>query len=91
MFNPFVKIIVVEGPVAAGKSKFAQELASDLDMLYVPEANLDLIYINQYGYDMRQLDDQLPASCKSFDVNNFLRNPTHTLTATFQLRMYTLR
>lgn len=77
--------------MAAGKSKFAQELANDLDMLYVPEANLDLIYINPYGYDMRKLDDQLPTSCKSFDVNNFLRTPTNALSATFQLRMYQLR
>lgn len=86
-----IKVIVVEGPVASGKSKFAQELANDLDMLYIPEANLDLLYINPYGYDMRQLDDQLPASCKSFDVNNFLCNPNDPLSATFQLRMYTLR
>lgn len=81
----------MEGPVAAGKSKFAQELANDLDMLYVPEANLDLLYINAYGYDMRQLDDQLPVACRSFDVNNFLVNPTSSLTATFQMRMYLLR
>lgn len=77
--------------MAAGKSKFAQELANELDMLYVPEANMDMIYINPYGYDMRQLDDQLPESSKSFDVTNFLNNPTSKLTATFQMRMYTLR
>lgn len=82
---------MVEGPVAAGKSKFAKELADDLDMLYVPEANLDLIYINRYGYNMRQLDDQMPESCKSFDVTNFLKNPTSKLSATFQMRMYLLR
>lgn len=87
----FFKVIVVEGPVAAGKSKFAKELANDLDMLYVPEANLDLIYINKYGYDLRKLDDQLPATCKSFDVNNFLKTPNHRSVATFQMQMYQLR
>lgn len=87
----FVQIIVVDGPVAAGKSKFASELATELDMLYVPEATMDMLYINPYGYDMRKLDDQLPESCKSFDVKNFLRDPTNRLTANFQIRMYMLR
>ena len=85
------QIIVVEGPMAAGKSKFAKELADDLDMLYVPEANLDLVYINPYGYDMRQLDDQLPPNARSFDVKNFLQDPNHRLAAQFQIRMYMLR
>ncbi|EFA02878.1 NADH dehydrogenase [ubiquinone] 1 alpha subcomplex subunit 10, mitochondrial [Tribolium castaneum] len=82
------KIVVVEGPVAAGKSKFAKELAEELDMLYMPEANLDMVYINDYGYDLRQLDEQLPESCRSFDVKDFLRTPKHRNTATFQLMQY---
>lgn len=86
-----LQIIVVEGPLAAGKSKFAKELATELDMLYVPEANMDLLYVNPYGYDMRQLDDQLPASYKSYDVSNFLRNPNDMRAANFQIRMYMLR
>lgn len=85
------QIIVVEGPLAAGKSQFAQELAKDLDMLYVPEANMDLIYINPYGYDMRQLDAQLPASYRSYDIGNFLQHPTDKQAANFQIRMYMLR
>ncbi|KAK9711472.1 Deoxynucleoside kinase [Popillia japonica] len=62
------KLIVVEGPVAAGKSKFAQELADELEMLYFPEANLDMIFTNEYGYDLKQLDPQLPETCRSFDL-----------------------
>lgn len=60
-------------------------------MLYVPEANMDAIYINPYGYDMRKLDDQLPEGSKSFDVRNFCANPTHKDVANFQIRMYMLR
>ncbi|CAH1370927.1 hypothetical protein MTP99_012420 [Tenebrio molitor] len=82
------KVIVVEGPVAAGKTKFAKQLAEELDMLYFPEANLDMIYINHYGYDLRQLDDQLPESCRSFDIKNFLLTPKHINTASFQNRQY---
>lgn len=89
--NENSKIICVEGPIAAGKSKFAKELAEELEMLYVPEANMDMFYINSYGYDMRQLDPQLPENCRSYDVKNFLRDPNHYLAASYQIRMYMLR
>ncbi|KAJ3646431.1 hypothetical protein Zmor_024019 [Zophobas morio] len=82
------KIIVVEGPVAAGKTNFAKTLADELDMLYLPEANLDMVYINQYGYDLRQLDEQLPEPCRSFDIKDFLLNPKHRNTAAFQILQY---
>lgn len=85
------QIIVVEGPLAAGKSKFAKDLADELEMLYLPQADMDMIFINPYGYDMRQLDPQLPESCKSFDVKNFCKNPNHTLAGQLQIRMYMLR
>lgn len=85
------KIILVEGPIAAGKSKFAKELAEELDMLYIPEANMDMIFINPYGYDMRKLDPQLPESAKSFDVRNFCLTPNHVLAGQLQIRMYMLR
>lgn len=85
------KVILVEGPLAVGKSKFAKELADELEMKYIPEATMDLYYLNDYGYDMRKLDSDLPESCRSFDVNDFLKNPTHLNAASFQLLMYTLR
>lgn len=89
--NENSKIICVEGPIAAGKSKFAKELAEELEMLYVPEANMDLIYINSYGYDMRQLDPQLSENCRSYDVKNFCLEPNNPLAASYQIRMYMLR
>lgn len=85
------KVILVEGPLAVGKTKFAQELAEELEMKYIPEANMDLYYINSYGYDMRKLDPKMPENCRSFDVNQFLKDPTHKNVAAFQLLMYTLR
>ncbi|KAJ8929509.1 hypothetical protein NQ314_017802 [Rhamnusium bicolor] len=77
-FDENSKIIVVEGPVAAGKTKLAKELACELEMLYLPEANLDMTYINDYGFDLRTLDAQLPESCRSFDN---LTNPELYLTS----------
>lgn len=81
----------MEGPIAAGKSRLAKKLAEELDMLYFPEANLDMIYINDRGFDLRSVDDQLPESCKSYDVNNFLTNPKHLNTASFQLLQYQVK
>ncbi|KAH8407208.1 hypothetical protein KR222_010499 [Zaprionus bogoriensis] len=90
-FDENSKVICVEGPIAAGKTKFAQELAKELDMEYFPAVDLDLIYINPYGFDMRKLDPELPPSCRSYDVRDFWKNPNHELAALFQIRMYMLR
>lgn len=89
--NENSKMICVEGPIAAGKTKLAQQLADEFEMLYVPAADMDMYYINPYGYDMRQLDDQLPDDSKSFDVKDFCRNPKHKLSARLQIQMYYLR
>lgn len=82
---------MVEGPIAAGKSKFAQELAADLDMLYVPEANMDTYFINSYGFDLRTLDDQLPPGARSVDTKKWLQNPGARDAVCFQYHMYRLR
>uniref|UniRef100_A0A1B6LQC9 NADH dehydrogenase [ubiquinone] 1 alpha subcomplex subunit 10, mitochondrial n=1 Tax=Graphocephala atropunctata TaxID=36148 RepID=A0A1B6LQC9_9HEMI len=90
-FDENSKIIVVDGAVAAGKSAFAKQLAEDLDMLYMPEANMNMIYINPYGYDMRQLDPKLPASCRSYDTKDFCLNPHHFNAAGLQVMLYKLK
>lgn len=84
-------MIVVEGPIASGKSAFGKELAEELDMLYVPQPTLDDIYINPYGFDMRKLDPQLPENTRSFDVKNFCLTPNGRNVAQFQIRMFMLR
>lgn len=84
-------MIVVEGPIAAGKSNFARELAEELEMHYLAAPTMDDAYINEYGFDLRTLDDQLPEGAKSFDNQTFCLNPKHRMTGAFQLRMYMLR
>lgn len=84
-------MIVVEGPIASGKKAFAKELAEELDMLYVPAPTMDEIYISPYGYDMRQLDSQLPKDARSFDIKNFCLTPNAKNVAQFQIRMMMLR
>jgi NADH dehydrogenase (ubiquinone) 1 alpha subcomplex subunit 10 len=90
-FDENTKIIVVEGPIAAGKSAFAKSLAEDLDMLHMPEVTMDALYINDYGYDLRKLDPQLPAPARSYDEKNFCIEPKHENTARFQILKYKLR
>ena len=90
-FDENTKIIAVEGPVAAGKSKFAKSLAEDLDMLHLPEVTMDDYYINSYGYDLRKLDPQLPPSARSYDEKNFCVEPSHENAANFQILKYKLR
>ena len=52
---------------------------------------MDMIYINPYGYDLRQLDSKLPESCRSFDIKNFNKDPTNRLAGNYQIQMYMLR
>uniref|UniRef100_A0A182N286 NADH dehydrogenase [ubiquinone] 1 alpha subcomplex subunit 10, mitochondrial n=1 Tax=Anopheles dirus TaxID=7168 RepID=A0A182N286_9DIPT len=86
-FDENTKVVVVDGPIAAGKSAFAKELAAELEMKYFPEVTMDNYYVNSYGYDMRQLDAQLPAAMQSFDVAKFHQHPNHHNAASFQMRM----
>lgn len=80
-FDENTKVIVVDGPIAAGKSDLAKSIAAELDMLYFPEANLDMLYTNEYNYNLKQLDNLLPKSVQSFDVKDFCLNPNDSRAA----------
>lgn len=82
---------VMHGKHTTLTQTLSQELAEDLDMMYIPAASMDLIYINPYGYDMRQLDPQLPDACKSFDEKDFVRSPSHPNAPKFQFDIFKLK
>nr|CAG4638432.1 EOG090X05NZ [Cyclestheria hislopi] len=90
-FDENSKLIVVEGPPAAGKGALAKELANELDMLYLPSPTMDKVYINEYGFDGRQLDSQLPENCRSYDEKDFLKNPKNKKAGRMQLMKLKLR
>ena len=56
-FDENSKLIVVEGAHAIGKSKFAQELAEDLDMKYFPMPRVTDLFTDGYGVDLRKYND----------------------------------
>ena len=52
-FDENSKLIVVDGADCIGKSKFAKELAEELEFMYFEEPNMDMVYVNPYGVDIR--------------------------------------
>lgn len=85
------KVIVVEGPIAVGKTAFAKALAEDLGMQHYPEANMDYHYIRPNGCDLRMFDCQIPEDTRTYDHVNFNENPLHRNAAAFQIMMYEAR
>jgi len=76
-FNDNSKMIVVEGPPAIGKTEFAMKLADELDMKFMPGFTMENYYINDYGYDLRELDYQITLErALSYDEKKFSQDPT---------------
>lgn len=90
-FDENSKVIVVEGPVAVGKTAFACALADDLGMKHFPEANMDLHYIRPNGCDLRMFDKDVPEDTRTFDHVNFNLTPNHRLASNYQIMMYSAR
>lgn len=90
-FDENSKVIVVEGPVAVGKTKFAASLAEDLGMKHFPEANMDIHYVRPNGIDLRIFDKKVPEDTRTFDHVNFNVTPNHRLAANYQIMMYIAR
>lgn len=85
------KIIVIEGPIACGKSAFGQVLAEELDMLFMPQPNMDELYVLPDGYDLRQHDHELPKIVQSYDHRNFCLEPKDFRSRFYQLLMLSFR
>lgn len=74
-----------------GKTAVGKQLADLLGMHFMPDITMDYYYTNDYGYDMRKLDPQLPVNCRSYDERNFLENPEHFNAAALQIIKFKLR
>jgi NADH dehydrogenase (ubiquinone) 1 alpha subcomplex subunit 10 len=87
-FTENTKVIVVEGNIGAGKSKFAKELADQLGMRHFPEPTLDELDVDRDGFDWRTLNWRLPEWGRLPDVRTFYEKPDGCLTGSFQAMMY---
>lgn len=90
-YDENTKLIVVDGPPAAGKTKLCEKLAEEFGLLYMPPPSHDQMYINPYGFDMRSLDVKLPSAARSCDLKRFLTDPTNKQVPTFQLQYLYMR
>lgn len=90
-FDENSKIVVIDGPIAAGKSDFGKALADELEMLFMPEPTMDRIYVNSYGFDMRTMNDKLPPAARSMENKDYLTNPSNPRVANYQFHMMAMR
>ncbi|UYV60346.1 NDUFA10 [Cordylochernes scorpioides] len=90
-FDENTKFIVVEGNIGVGKSVVAKKIAEEFDLKYFPEVNMDMKYITEHGYDLRDMDPYLPERMQSVDIKKFYANPYHKAMPRLQIEMYRYR
>lgn len=90
-FDENSKLIIVEGPVNSGKNEVAKKIAEEFELKYMPSPTMDDLYINAYGYDLRNCDNAIPTSLQSFDEKKFNENPNHFAAGRLQLSLYEMR
>jgi NADH dehydrogenase (ubiquinone) 1 alpha subcomplex subunit 10 len=65
------KIILVEGNIGVGKSWFAEQIAKEFDMKFVPDIKDSKIFITGDKFDMRTLNERLPPRSGFCDMETF--------------------
>lgn len=90
-FNDNTKIIVVEGNMAVGKTDFARRLAKEFDLKFFPPTPERNCFLEkEYRFDMRTLDQFLPPTARSYDLQKFYsdKHPENGLAGRLQLKWY---
>lgn len=73
--NENSKIIVVDGPPAVGKTEVAKGLAKAFEMKFVPDVSCDDLFKLENGFDLRELNDQLPLHLQFADFESLYKQP----------------
>lgn len=82
-FGKYSKIITVDGNLASGKGKLAQQLAEKLGMLYFPEA--DEHYLDKSTYDGKILPSEYNGSCS---LEKFYDDPKCPVGNSYRLQIW---
>ncbi|ELU15462.1 hypothetical protein CAPTEDRAFT_224589 [Capitella teleta] len=69
--NPNSKLIIVEGNIGVGKNEFAQRLAKEFDLVYVPSVSEKQALQHPTGFDLRDLNDALNKDQQFYDLTKF--------------------
>jgi len=83
-FDENTKIIIIDGPPTGNKEAFGRYLAERLDMKYMPDADLDMFYVDHYGVDLRTLNPHVDPTMRTLDIHEWLQRPNNPLTAQMQ-------
>ncbi|KAL8567924.1 hypothetical protein ACOMHN_059046 [Nucella lapillus] len=70
-FDDNTKIILIEGNLAVGKSWFGEQIAKEFDMKYFPDLKDEKIFLTGENFDLRSLNEQLPARSGFCDIQTF--------------------
>lgn len=75
-FNENTKVIVVEGNLAVGKHKFAEELAKNFDLKLFPATDESRCFrLETNNFDLRNFNQFLPKRSQWYDLEDFLTDP----------------
>jgi len=90
-FDENTKVIVVDGPIAIGKSWLGQKIAEEFDMKFIPDLKDTKIFTTGEDFDLRTLNERLPARSGFCDLETFYSQKGGALLNTFSrtlLQMY---
>ena len=73
--NENSKVINIQGPMGVGKHDMAKKLAERCDLKLFPEVTCDDLFVLNNGFDMRELNDQLPPWLRFVDFDAFYAEP----------------
>ena len=91
-FDDNTKIILIDGNLGVGKSWFGKQIADEFGMKFVPDLKDQEIFLTGEGFDLRCLNERLPARSGFCDIETFYSQsgppPLLKTFARTQLQMY---
>ncbi|OQR67031.1 NADH dehydrogenase-like [Tropilaelaps mercedesae] len=84
-------MIVVEGNICSGKSTVAKRIAEEFDFVHFPEVTMDMMFINDNGFDIRSIEHHFPKLLRPFDEKKFYAEPDSKLVPNYLYELFCIR